>query len=358
MTHLRPSRRQLLAGLSVLAVAPALAACGSDSDSGSDAVGASAPDASSSPSAAEESAFPVTITHKYGETTLDEAPTRVVCVGLTEQDALLAVGIVPVAVTKWFGDAPGYIFPWATDALGDAELPEVLEDTNGVQVEKIAALQPDLIIGLYTGLEEKDYELLSQIAPTVAQSGDYADYGMPWDEMALTVGKAVGQPAAMQDVVDGVKQQIADQAAAHPEFQGQSAVVVTPYEGLFIYGPEDPRSRMLTDLGFTFPAEQFGSDQEEFGESLSAERTSDLDQVGVTVWLDLESDQSVKKVFDQTTSAAEGRWFDISEDDGAYYVAHSFVTPLSIPYVLERYVPQLAAAVDADPSTAPPTPAA
>ena len=65
-----------------------------------------------------------------------------VCVGLTEQDALLALGIVPVAVTKWFGDAPGYIFPWAVELLGDAELPEVLEDTNGVQIEKVAALRP------------------------------------------------------------------------------------------------------------------------------------------------------------------------------------------------------------------------
>ena len=81
---------------------------------------------------------------------------------------------------------------------------------------------------------------------------------------------------------------------------------MTPYEGLFVYGPEDPRSRMLVDLGFTFPSEVFGSDMEEFGESLSAERTSDLDQVDVAVWLDLESDPAVKKVFDQTATRAGG----------------------------------------------------
>jgi iron complex transport system substrate-binding protein len=351
MTVVRPSRRQLLAGLSALALAPALAACGDEASSSS---GGAAPSAKE----CEKGAFPATIAHKYGETTLTKAPTRVVCVGLTEQDALLALGIVPVAVTKWFGDAPGYIFPWAVDKLGEANLPEVLEDSNGVQVEKVAALRPDLIIGQYAGLTEKDYGLLSKIAPTVAQPKGYADYGAPWDEMALNIGKAVGQPTQMQAIVDDVKQQIADQAAAHPEFQGKTAMVVTPYEGLFVYGPEDPRSRMLVDLGFAFPTELFGGDQSEFGESLSAERTSDLDQVDVAVWLDLESDAAVKKVFDQTTSAAQGRWFDISADDGAYYVAHSFVTPLSIPYVLERYVPQLAAAVDADPSTVPPEAAA
>ena len=351
MNDVRPSRRQLLAGLSVLALAPALVACG-------DGSGGDAADAAPQAEKSEQGAFPVTIEHKYGSTTLEKAPARVVCVGLTEQDALLALGIVPVAVTKWFGDAPGYIFPWAERLLGDADLPEVLEDTNGVEIEKVAALQPDLIIGQYSGLTKKDYELLAAIAPTVAQPGDYADYGAPWDEMAMNIAKAVGQPAAMQTIVDDVKKQLADAAAAHPEFQGQTAAVVTPYEGLFVYGPEDPRSRMLVDLGFTFPSEVFGSDMDEFGESLSTERVSDLDQVGVAVWLDYESDQSAKKVFEQTATEQEGRWFDIAEADGNYYVAHSFVTPLSIPYVLERYVPQLAAAADGDPSTVPPEAAA
>lgn len=346
------TRRVVLAGLSAFAVAPLLAACGDDGE----ATGTDSP----APQAAAD-AFPVTIEHKYGKTELTKAPSRVVCVGLTEQDALLALGIVPVAVTKWFGDAPGYIFSWAQDRLGDtgsSGLPEVLEDTNGVEVEKIAALAPDLIIGQYSGLTEKDYQLLSQIAPTVAQSGEYADYGTPWDEMALTIGTAVGQGAKMREIVEGVKQQIADAAAAHPEFAGKKAMVVTPYEGLFVYGPEDPRSRMLVDLGFEFPTDVFGGAGDEFGTSLSAERTSDLDKVDVAVWLDLEADKAVRKVFDETATAAEGRYFDISSADGDYYVAHSFVTPLSIPYVLERYVPQLAAAVDGDPSTEVPAPAA
>ena len=72
------------------------------------------------------------------------------------------------------------------------------------------------------------------------------------------------------------------------------------------------------------------------------------------MWLDLEADKQVEKVFEGTTAYDEGRWVDISEADGTYYVAHSFVTPLSIPYVLDRYVPQLAAAADGDPATTVP----
>jgi iron complex transport system substrate-binding protein len=347
---MNPTRRRFLTGLSVLAVAPVLAACGSDGDS------SATPSGGGSSAAPEEAAFPVTIKHKYGETTIEKAPTRVVCLGLTDQDALMALGVVPVAVTYWFGDKELQgVYPWAQEYLGDAELPTVLTDTNGVEIEKIAALAPDLIIGQYSGLTEQDYKKLSAMGvPVVAQNGDYADYGTPWDEAALTLGTTIGKPKAAQELIDSVTKRIADEAAAHPEFQGQTAATITPYEGLFLYGPEDPRSRLLIDLGFDLPALITDADDSEFGVSLSAERTADLEDIGVAVWIDLDADKQVKGIFEGTTAYDEGRWVNISDADGSYYVAHSFVTPLSIPYVLDRYVPQLAAAVDGDPKTEPP----
>lgn len=51
-----------------------------------------------------ESAFPVTIEHKFGSVTIAEEPQRVVSIGFTEQDPLLAVGVTPVAVRYWYGD--------------------------------------------------------------------------------------------------------------------------------------------------------------------------------------------------------------------------------------------------------------
>jgi iron-siderophore transport system substrate-binding protein len=344
---MNPTRRRFLAGLSVLAVAPVLAACGDDSDATATDAGSAAP---------EEAAFPITIQHKYGETTIETAPERVVCIGLTDQDTLMALGIVPVGVTYWFGDEKLQgVYPWAQEYLGDADLPTVLHDTNGVEIEKVAALAPDLIIGQYSGLTEQDYEKLSAMGvPVVAQNGDYADYGTPWDEAALTIGTAIGKPGAAQELIDRVKQRIADEADAHPEFRSQTAACITPYEGLFLYGPEDPRSRMLQDLGFDLDELITTADDSEFGVSLSSERTSDLDGIGVAVWLDLGADKQVKSLFEQTTAYDQGRWVDISDADGSYYVAHSFVTPLSIPYLLDRYVPQLAAAADGDPKTEPP----
>ncbi len=232
----------------------------------------------------------------------------------------------------------------------------MLDDPNGIQVEKVAALAPDLIIGQYAGMTEKDYDLLSKIAPTVAQPGDYADYGAPWDEMALNIGKAVGKPEEMQALIDDVKAQIADAAAAHPAFAGKTALVVHAVRGPLRLRPRGPaladagRARLRVPDGRLRRAED-----EEFGSSLSSERTSDLDQVDVAVIARPRRRRGGEGASSRGTEAFdEGRYIDISEANGAYYVAHSFVTPLSIPYVLERYVPQLAAAVDADPATVPP----
>src|SRR3954469_948157 len=120
-----------------------LTACGSDETT-------STPSPARSDGTAEDGAFPVTLAHKYGSTTIKSEPKRVVVVGLRDQDALLALGVVPVATTEWFGKHPGAIFPWATKALGSAPKPTVLTNTDGVQFEKVAAQRPDLIVGVYS----------------------------------------------------------------------------------------------------------------------------------------------------------------------------------------------------------------
>src|SRR5215218_4368882 len=135
----------------------ALTACGSSSDEDSSSK------SSASATKADEGAFPVTIAHKYGATTIKSEPKRVVVAGLREQDALLALGVVPVATTEWYGKHPGAIFPWAKDELGDAKVPTVLSSTDGLQIEKIAAQRPDLILAVYSGMTKKEYKELSKI---------------------------------------------------------------------------------------------------------------------------------------------------------------------------------------------------
>ena len=145
--------RSLARCLPVAALALTLAACGDD-DPDDAAATTVAPDATAATSTPAETAapdttgtapagdtFPVTVEHALGTTTIEAEPTRVVTVGVTEQDFVLAVGVIPVGVTEWYGEQPYATWPWAQDELGDAK-PEVLTTEDGLDYERIAALEP------------------------------------------------------------------------------------------------------------------------------------------------------------------------------------------------------------------------
>ncbi len=89
-----------------------------------------------------------------------------------------------------------------------------------------------MILALYAGVTQEEYDILAQIAPTVAQPGDYVDYGIPWQELTWTVGKAVGQAAEAEALIAGVEEKFAQVRAEHPEFAGATSIVATPYEGI------------------------------------------------------------------------------------------------------------------------------
>ncbi|WP_215550147.1 iron-siderophore ABC transporter substrate-binding protein [Amycolatopsis sp. CA-230715] len=304
--------------------------------------------------AAPGGAYPVTIEHKYGSTTIASAPKRVVTVGLTEQDSLLALGVVPVATTKWIGAFPGEIGPWASGKLGGAGVPEVLQDTSGPQFEKIAALRPDVIIGLYSGMTKESYDKLSQIAPTVAQPKEYTDFGIPWQETTKQIGRILGKQDDAAKLVQGVEDRFAKVRKENPKFEGASAVMATIYDGYFVYGSQDPRSRLLTSLGFKLPADLDAAIGDKFGANISAERTDLLDRDALIWVVGTAAEGQAKLASDRLYSglkvAKEKREVFV-EEGTAYGHATSFVSVLSLPFQLDRLVPQLAAAVDGDPGT-------
>ncbi|MEV6981754.1 iron-siderophore ABC transporter substrate-binding protein [Sphaerisporangium sp. NPDC051017] len=334
----------------------AVAACGSSPGSGT--AGSTAPAATGS--APASAAFPVTIEHKFGSTTISAAPKRVVTVGLTDQDAVVALGTVPVGTTEWLGGYPGAIGPWASTKLNGATAPTVLKDTGtGPQVEKIAALAPDLILAVYSGVTKEQYETLSKIAPVVAQPKEYNDYGVPWQRQTEVIGRALGKEAEAEALVKGVEDRFAAAKAEHPEFVGATGVIATPYEGVFVFGSQDGRSRVLTSLGFTIPEGLDKAVGDRFGANISKERTDLLDAKSI-VWIvgDPATDPAKlhqDKLYADLDVVKQGREVFV-KDSGDYGNALSFVSVLSLPYTLDRLVPQLAAAVDGDPATEVPRP--
>ena len=166
----------------------------------------------------------VTITHAFGETTIPAPPKRVVSAGFTEQDDLLAVGVVPIAVTNWFGDQPFGVWPWARPQLGNAK-PVVLNLDNGPQIKQIAGLKPDLIVAIDAGLDEDTYHKLTAIAPTIPQSDGDAFFE-PWKDQATTIGRALFQPDQMKSLIGSVDQKFAAVADKYPQFKNKRALLL------------------------------------------------------------------------------------------------------------------------------------
>ena len=174
--------RRRLAGLAAAAALSLLAsACGSDDSSAGSSDTTAAPADTSATTAAPAGtapAFPVTVEHALGTTIVESEPQRIVTVGVTEQDFVLALGLTPIGVSDWYGDQPFATWPWAQDELGDAE-PAVLSIADGFEYERIAALEPDLIVGTNAGIDAESFEKLTAIAPTIAHPAGSALYFSP-----------------------------------------------------------------------------------------------------------------------------------------------------------------------------------
>lgn len=291
-------------------------------------------------------AFPVTVEHKYGSTTVEAKPERVVSVGLTEQDVLLQLGVIPIAVTDWYGDQPHATWPWAQKLLGDAK-PTVLTTTSGIQFEKVAQLGPDLIVGTNAGLSKQDYDKLSQIAPVVTSVAGSTPYFSAWDAQTLQIAKALGQEAAGAELVARTKQLFAQAKAEHPEFAGKTATFSqgAPYEGsLYVY-PAGLSTQFLTDLGLTITPGLEKYQKESGGQAvISAELADAIDADVIVFATESAENFNALQKWPATKNIAAVRENRAAYTDATLAGAIYFTTPLSLEYVAANLTPKLAEA--------------
>lgn len=121
-------------------------------------------------SKAENSGY--TIEHAMGSTTIDKTPKKVVILTSEGTEALLELGVKPVGTVK--PTTQDTFYDHVADKLKDVKIVGTELEVN---VEAIASLQPDLIIGNKMR-HEKIYEQLNAIAPTVFAEtlrGDWKD---------------------------------------------------------------------------------------------------------------------------------------------------------------------------------------
>ncbi|MDG4864212.1 iron-siderophore ABC transporter substrate-binding protein [Streptomyces sp. T-3] len=129
--------------------------------------------------------FPRTVKHALGETELKAQPKRVVVLDVGELDNVVSLGIKPVGYAPTEGDdgIPEYL----KKAAGS---PKDVGTINALNLEAIAALKPDLILGSELRAA-KMYPQLAKIAPTVFSIRP----GFTWKENYLLNASALDKQA-------------------------------------------------------------------------------------------------------------------------------------------------------------------
>ncbi|KAA9017049.1 ABC transporter substrate-binding protein [Niallia endozanthoxylica] len=231
------SIRTILSFLSIMLIF-ILAACGGNEEKNS------AEKKEESPKTEDTS---YTVEHAMGSTTIEKTPEKVVILTNEGTEALLELGVTPVgAVQSWTGD------PWYKHIADDMKDVEVVGLESEVNVEAIAALQPDLIIGNKMR-QEAIYEQLSAIAPTVFAEDLRGNWKLNFELYA----KALNKEDKGKEVIDAYEARIADLKEKLGDKLNQKVSMVRFMAGdVRIYQKDSFSGVILEQLGFARPDSQ------------------------------------------------------------------------------------------------------
>ncbi|RBW68036.1 ABC transporter substrate-binding protein [Bacillus taeanensis] len=207
-----------------------------------------------------------TVEHVMGSTEITGTPERVVILTNHGTEALLSLDITPVgAVQSWLGD------PWYDHIAADMEGVEVVGTESEVNLEAVAALKPDLIIGNKMR-QEQIYEQLNAIAPTVFEETLRGD----WQENFKFIAKAVNKEEEGQEVLVNYDNRIEElKGKLGDQLNNEISMVRFMAGDTRIYQKDSFSGIILDELGFARPELQ---DVEEFAiKGVTKERIPEMD---------------------------------------------------------------------------------
>ncbi|MFD2370922.1 ABC transporter substrate-binding protein [Brevibacillus sp. GCM10020057] len=207
-----------------------------------------------------------TVKHAMGETTIKGTPQRVVVLTNQGEETLIALGIKPVGGVGSTID-PTKFFDFVAKDLEGTKLVGTESQPN---LEAIAALKPDLILGMKFR-HEKIYQQLSAIAPTVFVEEPRGD----WKENFLLYAEAVNKKAEGEKIIADWNKRVEDfKAKAGDKLKTQVSVVRFMPGKVRIYYKNTFTGAIFQDLGLARPAAQ---DKDDFAAEVTKERIPEMD---------------------------------------------------------------------------------
>lgn len=257
MEKFKSSPKMIVSALMIM-ILTMLSACGSNETNPNNSANAQSP----APTAAAEIR---TITHAMGETKITGTPTKIVVLTTQGTETLLELGIKPVgAVQSWIGD------PWYDHIKDQMEGIEVVGDETQPNLELIASLQPDLILGTKVR-QEAIYDQLTAIAPTVLTE----NLGDSMIENFKLYAEALNLEAEGQQVLADFDKLIAEASARLGDKTNLEVSLARFQAGKArVYYKQNFAGIVLDQLGF---ARTEAQNKEEFAEEITKEQISVLD---------------------------------------------------------------------------------
>lgn len=337
--RLRSRIRSVVVLTASVATVVALASCTS-TDSAEDSQGA----------VADAENFPVTVQHMYGETTIDAVPERVATWGFGSTDAVLALGIVPVAIpSAEYGGGEDRIYPWVSDAIDElgGEAPTLLDNaTYELSVEQLLATDPDVLLAPHSGLTEAEYQAVTDAGiPVVAPPEEL--WSTPWRDAITIVGTSLGREDQSRELVADLDSQVSQAGSEHPEFEGKTIAYVSEAADIYyLLLPSDPRVELLENLGFTSDPSvtELATGESPFSTTVSAEFLSKI--AADVAFTQVDTDEALQSFLSsegsrQIPAVAEGAVAGFVGQEAGAAIGP---TALSIPFFLPTLVDGLAKA--------------
>ena len=296
---------------------------------------------------------PVTIEHALGEAVIESEPERIVTLGQGSAETAIALGTVPVGVEEypWGSDETGYL-PWVHEAVteADEELPEQFTGATELDIEAIVSLEPDLILAPWSGITQAQFDILNDIAPTVAYEKE--PWVITWKDQISVIGEAMGKPDEAKGLIADIEQQL--EQAARDDYAGLTfSYIYNAGPGtLGVFFEDEQRVAMVRALGLTVDPvvaelreyEVEGTDSAAIGLE-NAEKLVDSDLI-FTFYSDEANRAEIESqpLYKEIPAVARGSV--VAPTDQSFVTGSSIITPLTVPWTLERFVPLIDEAIE------------
>ena len=223
--------KKCLPTLLAAALALGLAACGQQTDS-----------KTASDSTSQAAGEQIKLSSKAGEITIPANVSKIAVMDYTSLDTFVALG----ASDKVIGLPLSSAVPSSLASFKDSKYAD-FGAVNNVNLEKLAAAQPQLIIS--ADRLQKQTDALKQIAPTYHYSIDTNNYWQSFHEQTLNLAKIVGKTSEAEQKLKALDEEA---AKLSEKTKGKTALIVlVNNDKLMAFGQHSRFGLIHDKLGFT-----------------------------------------------------------------------------------------------------------